>query len=181
MTAVLRRFPGWAQIIPVFGVIILVVYTWSLMWFFWEIPSWMHFLHVGEIFILLAYTLATNFAESLAVLCGPLFVALILPGKWFRDVFVARGAALSIAGLGCMIFLAEQFTGKDAYPSFWLQVPTLLVAAAVIGGLVYLVGQITLLRKVFEVVADRVSVFTYIVVPLSLLSLVVVCIRLLIG
>jgi hypothetical protein len=181
MISILKRFPSWVQIIPVFGIIVLVIYSWTLLVFFWEVPSWLHFLHIGEIFILLAYTLATNFAESLVVLCAPLFLSMLLPKQWFHDVFVARGAALTIAGLGCMIFLAEQFTDKDAYPDFWLQIPTVLVVSAVIGILVYLAGRVTLLRRLLEAIADRVSIFTYLVVPLSAIALLVVGIRLLIG
>src|SRR5512146_992279 len=154
MTRVLERFPRWAQIIPVFGIIMLIVYGWALLWFFWEVPSWLYFLHIGEVLVLLAYTFATNFAESLVVLCGPLLLALVLPRKWFSEVFVARGSALALAALGCFIFLAEQFTDKDAYPTFWLRIPTLLVAAAVIAGLVYLSGRIALLRRALEGLAD---------------------------
>src|SRR5512146_67672 len=97
MIPILERIPRWAQIIPVFGIILLVIYGWSLMWFFWEVPSWLHYLHLDEILVLLAYTFATNFAESLTVLCGPLLLALVLPKKWFRDVFVARGTVLALA------------------------------------------------------------------------------------
>jgi hypothetical protein len=179
MTSILGRFPRWAQIIPVFGVIVLVIYTWTLMWFFWEVPSWLYYLRTGEILSLLAYAFATNLAESLAVLCGPLLLALLLPRKWFSDVFVARGAAVSLAGLGCAIFLAQQFTDKNAYPSFWLKVPTLAAVAAAIGVIAYLCGRIRLVRTVLEAIADRVSIFAYIAAPLGVISLVVVGVRLL--
>ena len=181
MTAILARLPRWAQIIPVFGVILIIIYTWTLIWFFWEVPSWLYYLRIGEVLVLLAYTLATNFAESLLVLCGPLLLALALPPKWFRDVFVARGAALSIAGLGCLIFLARQFTDKDAYPGFWLRLPILLAAAVGLAALVYLCGRVRLLRTAVEAVAERVSIFAYILAPLSVISVLVVGLRLLIG
>ena len=179
MTLVLERFPRWAQIIPVFGIILLIIYSWTLIWFFWDVPSWLHYLHVGEIMLLLAYTLATNFAESLVVLGCLLLLALVLPKKWFRDVFVARGTVLVLAALGCMIFLAEQFTDKDAYPTFWLRIPTLLAVAAAIAVLVYLGGRIAVVRRVLEALADRVSIFTYVLVPLSVLSVLAVAFRVL--
>src|SRR5690242_16356711 len=86
--AIRTRIPSWAQIIPVYGVIVLMVYTWTLMAFFYKVPSWSYYLNAGEILTLLAYSLATNLAETLLVLCGPLLVALILPRRWFRDVFI---------------------------------------------------------------------------------------------
>ncbi len=179
MAVILRRFPRWAQIIPVFGLIVLVIYTWTLMWFFWEVPSWLYYMRTGEILVLLAYAFATNLAESLAVLCGPLILALLLPQKWFSDVFVARGAAVSLAGLGWAIFVAEQFTNKNTYPAFWLKIPTVAVVAVAIGVIAYLCGRIRIVRKVLEAIADRVSIFAYIAAPLGVISLLVVGIRLL--
>lgn len=179
MAAILGRFPRWAQIIPVFGVIVLVIYTWTLMWFFWEVPSWLYYLRTVELLSLLAYAFATNLAESLVILFGIVALAVILPGKWFRDAFVARGAAISMAGLGCAIFVAEQFSDKNTYPAFWLRLPTLLVVAVVIGALAYVCGRISPVRKFLEALADRVSIFAYIAAPLGVLSVVVVGIRML--
>ncbi len=181
MTTFLRRLPGWPQIIPVYGVIVLMVYSWTLLWFFWKVPSWLFFLNAGEILTNLAYVLATNLAESLVVACGPLFLALVLPKKWFHDVFIARGASLSIAGLGYMMFLAEQFQNNSDYPSTSLHAWTVALAAAGIALLVYLCGQSAVLRRIIEFVADRVSIFVYILTPLSILSLLVVIARSLIG
>lgn len=158
-----------------------MVYAWTLLWFFWKVPSWLYFLNAGEILTALAYSLATNFAESLVVLCGPLFLALVMPAKWFRDVFVARGAMLSIAGLGYMMYLANQFTDKSGYPSESLRPWTLLLVAAAIAVLVYIFGRIALLRRILEAIADRISIFVYVLVPLSIISVLVVIIRSLVG
>ena len=144
-------------------------------------PGWLYFLNAGEILTALAYSLATNLAESLVVLCGPLLLALVLPRKWFYDVFVARGAALSIAVLGYMMFLAEQFKNKSDYPTLSLQLWTVLLALAGIVVLVYLFGRIALLRKIVEQIADRTTIFVYILIPLSILSLLVVIVRSVVG
>ena len=161
--------------------IVLIVYAWTLLWFFWKVPGWLYYLNVGEILTTLAYALANNFAESLVVICGPLLLALILPTKWFRDVFIARAASLCIAGLVYLILLAYQFNDKDTYPSAYLNPLTLLLVATAIAGLVYLCGRVTPLRKAMEVMADRASIFAYIMAPLSIVSLVVVVVRSLLG
>ena len=158
-----------------------MIYAWTLLWFFWKVPSWLGFLHIGEILTELAYSLATNFVESLLVLCGPLLLALLLPKKWFHDVFIARGTALCIAGLAYMMYLANQFTDKSGYPTESLRPTTLLLVAAGIAVLVYVCGRIGMVRKVLEALADRISIFVYILTPLSLLSLLVVIVRSLIG
>ncbi len=178
---ILRRVPSWAQIIPVYGVIAIMVYAWTLLWFFWRLPSWLDFLNVGEVLTQLAYSLATNFIESLIVLCAPVLLALLLPRRWFHDAFIARGASLAIAGLGCLMFLANQFDNKNDYPTFSLHSWTVLLILLAIAVLVYLCGRIALLRRVLEALADRTSIFAYLLVPLSLISLLVVIVRVLAG
>jgi hypothetical protein len=162
-------------------VIVLMVYAWTLLWFFWKVPGWLYYLNGGEILTALAYSLATNLAESLVTLCGPLFLALVLPAKWFRDVFVARGASLCMAGLGYLMFLAYQFNDKSSYPAAILEPWVVLLVAAGIGVLVYLCGRVRLLRRAIEALADRLSIFAYILAPLSAISLLIVIIRSLVG
>src|SRR5512146_2034650 len=77
-----RHLPHWGQVIPVYGMIAIVLYSWTLMRFFWKLPSWLYFLNGGEILGSLAYLLVINFLESLVFLCGPLFLAFVLPKGW---------------------------------------------------------------------------------------------------
>lgn len=179
MNAVIKRLPTWGQVLSVYGVIALILYTWTLMWFFWKLPSWLYFLNGGEILASLSYLFVTNFAESIAVLCGALFLAIILPKAWFRDVFVARGAALAIAGLGGLLVLAEQFNNFSDYPTLYLPGWIVVLALGCIAAVVYLCGRISLLRRALEAVADRMSIFAYILAPLSIVAVVVVLIRVL--
>jgi hypothetical protein len=181
MSTLRSRVPSWGQILPVYGVIVLVVYAWTLLWFFWKVPGWLFFLNLGEILTALAYSLSTNLVESLLVLCAPLAAAIVLPRAWFRDVFVARGAALVLGGLGTMMYLAEQFKEKSNYPSLPLQPWTL--GAAVLGVLllVYVCGRFAPVRKAVESLADRMTIFVYILVPLSIISVVVVLFRAVVG
>ena len=175
--AIFKRIPAWGQVAPVYSVIVLMVYAWTIVWFFWKLPSWLFFLNTGEIMIVLAYAFATNLVESLAILCAPLAMSMVLPKTWFYDRFVARGAALVISGLGYMMVLANQFKTKDDYPSLTLKGWSLGLAVVLILFIVFLAGRLRLFQKVIEVVADRVIIFLYISVPLSLISLVVVLFR----
>jgi hypothetical protein len=166
--------PSRAQVAQVFAVIVLMVYSWTILWFFYKLPSWLYFLDVGEITTVFAYSLATNLAESIAVLCGPVALSLILPRKWFHDVFVARGGTLAIAGLAYMMYVAFQFKSKDDYPSLTLKPSSLVLVLVLIVVLVYLAGRSHLLRRIVETVADRATIFLYVYMPLSLLALLVV-------
>jgi hypothetical protein len=172
-----KRIPSWGQIAPVYSVIVLMIYSWSTVWFLWKLPSWLFFLNTGEIVIALAYQLATNLVESAVILCAPLVMSLALPKEWFHDRFVARGAALVITGLAYMMYLANQFKTKDDYPSLTLKPWTLVLAIVIILFIVYLAGRLNLFRKVIEVVSDHAIIFLYISLPLSVISLVVVIFR----
>jgi hypothetical protein len=158
-------------------VIAFILYTWTLLWFFWKLPGWLFFLNVGNILSALAYVLATNLAESLLVLGAVLALAWLLPGRWFRDVFVARGAALCMAGLGYMMFLADRFKDKINYPELPLAAWTVPVALVAVALVAYAGGRIAPVRKVLEAVADRATIFVYLLVPASLVSLVVILIH----
>jgi hypothetical protein len=174
---IFKRIPAWGQVAPVYAVIVLMVYTWTSLWFFWKLPSWLFFLNSGEIVIAFAYALATNLVESLAVLCAPLILSMTLPKEWFYDRFVARGAALAISGLGYMMYIAFQFKTNADYPSLTLKAWSLALAVGIILLIVYMAGRLSFFRKLFEFLADRAIIFLYISLPLSLISLVVIIIR----
>ena len=175
--AIFNRFPKAAQIAAVYAVIVFTVYSWTLLWFFWKYPSWLYFLNIGEILTVLAYSLATNFFESLVVLAAPVAMAVVLPKKWFNDVFVARGIALVLPILGYMMYIAFQFESKLDYPTEALNWAPVIVAATLL--LVFVVGRVGFLRKAIEIFADRATIFIYLTIPLSLISVLVVVVRML--
>jgi hypothetical protein len=176
-----QRTPSWAQLASVFAVIVLILYSWTILWFLWKLPSWLYFLNASEILIALAYSLATNLVESLVVFAVPVLLAIILPRKWFSDAFVARGATLAMAGLGFMMLLAYQFKDKSAYAESSLPAGWIFLGLAAMAFLVYLSGRLTFLRTAVEWLADRVTIFLYILMPLSVLAVLVVLFRSMIG
>jgi hypothetical protein len=172
-----RRVPGWTEILPVYGVIVLVLYTWTIVWFFWKLPGWLYYLTAGEMLTALAHSLLTSFVESLLVLCGPLALCLLLPRRWFRDLFVARAASLTMAGLGYMMYLGFQFTTKDDVPAIFLPPWSVPAALALMALIVFLAGNIPAARRVIESFADRATIFVYILLPATLLAMILVLVR----
>lgn len=171
-----KRLPNWSQIASVYSMIVMVIYTWTILWFFWKIPSWLNFLSIWEIVKVLCYSIATNLLESLVVMIPFLVLAVILPQKWFLDGFVSRSVPPILIGLGYMMYLADQFQGKEDYPSDVLRlVPVVLLVILVA---VFVVGRIGLLRKLIENLADRATILLYISIPLSLVCLLIVLIQL---
>lgn len=171
----LNRLPGFQQAAAVFGVIVLVVYGWTIYWYLWKLPSWLYFLSLSEMLAAFAYAMAVNFLESVLVLLIPILLSLCLPIRWFHDQFVARGTTLVVLLLIALAQYLQVITGlQDIPPGMGRAV---LLAMAGIVFLVFLVGRIGLLRKAVEEIASRAVIFNYIFVPLSALSLLVVLFR----
>lgn len=155
--------------------IVLMVYGWTILWFFWKLPSLLYFMTIDEILVDFAYVMATNFLESLCVLLIPVLLCLLLPRKWFYDVFVVRGASLVMLLLGYSIFFTLQLRGEERYPKDLILLTFPLIGAILF--LVYLSGKIGIVRKVIESLSDRATVFLYLSIPVSLISLCVAIIR----
>jgi hypothetical protein len=92
-------------------------------------------------------------------------------------VFVSRGATLALSGLWYMTVLAKQFEIKKDYPTVLLAWTPAILAAIVL--LVVIVGLIPLARKIIEALAERLTVFLFISIPLSILALVGVAVEML--
>ena len=171
-----RRLPAWKEVAAVYGIAVLIIYAWSLVWFFWKYPSWILFLNSGEIYALLAYVLTVNFMESLFVLFFPIAASIFLPLKWFHDQFIARGSALVISILVFFILMANQFDGRTKFNQNLIE---LLIIPYTIFTLffVFAAGKNIIMHTVIENIADRTIVFIYISGFLSIISLITVIIR----
>ncbi len=171
-----HRLPGIRQLTPVYGLIVLFVYSWTILWFFWKLNSWLRYLTTVEIATILAYGLMINLLESLVVLTIPLVLSLALPARWFFDQFIARSTALLVPLLGFLVFAAFQFEGRANFHQSLIMrvsIPVLFLAI----GLIFSVGRWSKFRMIMEALAERTTVFLYITLPLSLLSLTIVLVR----
>ena len=167
----LRRFPDFQQIFPVYGLIIPFIFGWSLYWFSWILPSWSKFLNVGELIAVLSYVFVINFLETLILILLWMIVAFTLPAKWFRDDFVLRASIGSICLFAFLIYISSG--------SFSLRglLPVAGIAFLVYIALVALFTRVRLFRVFMEELADRSIIFSYITIPISIVSFVVVLSR----
>jgi len=173
--AIKNKLPSLAEVYPVYAIIVLLVYGWTIYWALWKLPSWLDFLPLAEIGAIFCYLLATNLFESLLALLGVLIVSLILPQKWFRDSFVSRGSALAASILISIMFFEYHFDKPaDYFYKFPSYLPWILL---VTGVLVFLAGWIRLVRKAVEIFAENAVIFLFLLLPLSLLSLIIIIVR----
>lgn len=171
----LNRLPKWPQIAAVYAVISLAIYSWTILWYFWKLPSWLFFLSIGEIFTTLAYAITVNLFESLFILFLPLGLSLLLPRKWFCDAFVTRGIIVALAFLGYAAYILTQFQSREDYPGGIVRLIPIVFLASL--ALAFLAGKIKFVVKAIDFFAEQATVFLYITIPVSLVCFFVILIR----
>lgn len=171
-----ERLPSKQESTRVLAFCAFVVYSWSILWFFWQVPSWRLFLSTWEIASILAYVLAFALLESVAVFILLTFLSVILP--LCRNRFVPKGSALLIVNAFWAFVLHAILLGGAAL--FWSPVQYALCALlylASTGVALALVHRSNPIANALTSFTERVSVLLYIYVPFSILSLFVVIIR----
>ena len=169
------RFPSLKQLTPVYSVVVAIIYGWSMIRFFWRLPSLINYSTAGDIGVIFSYLITVNLLESLAVVSMPVILGLILPQKWFFERFVTKGVLLVSLGLGYMTYVASHINTDEPFPYTLFRWMPLAVLLTLI--LVFLLDRIKFLTKILEDISDRFVVFLFISVPVSVVSLLVVLVR----
>lgn len=177
----IKRFPTKSEVIPVFSTIVFITYSWTLIRAFWYIPSWLHFLPVLNILMVLAYIVAFTLVQSVIVLILLLFAAAILPPGWLKEKFSAQGSIIiwmiSILTIvytkGHALILAKPFKEYLLY----VVLITVITIISVLFLSHFLIHRIKLLEKLTQIVSDKLVIFLYFYIPPSLVALVLVVFR----
>jgi hypothetical protein len=173
--SITEKIPKLHDIVPVYAVIVMIIYPWALARFFWRLPSWLYFSSIGEIAIIFAYMIVVNLIESILVLLAPLLLSVILPKKWFYDRFIPKGILLVLLGLAYFMYFASQLQYQTPFP-VELVSWTPAIAIAILG-LVFLIDRFRFLDRILAELSSRLPIFLYIAIPVSLVALLVVLIR----
>ena len=174
-----RRFPDRQSILGVYAVIVILVYSWTLFTSFYKLPSWMFYMTIGQILSVYAYSFSLDLVESILALAGVLFLefTLFLALK-NKDEFQSRSILVILVVLvSAMLRLAlfQTYEDIDAFLSgelmWWaITLPLGMLIAA-------FAPKIIWVRKILGSIAERTTVFLYIYLPLSFISLLVVIVR----
>jgi len=174
----LSRLPKVQGISSVYAVIAFMIQAWTINVFLWQYPSWLYYLNKQEILAIFAYRIAESFIETLFVLGILLLVSIILPPRFLRDVFNVRGTAFIVFMLGSIILFWNRFLDRDPgvvmadYLRIWTAAAVLLSVA-----ISYASAKIKVVSSFLIWLSDRMIIFLFILIPMSLISLVVVVIR----
>ena len=175
----LGRLPDSKSILGVYAIIVTLVYSWTLFTSFYKLPSWMFYLTISQILSIYAYAFSIDLAESILVLAGVLILefTLFLALK-NKEEFQARSIlAVLVVLISSMLRLAlfQTYEDIDAFLSgeliWWAITLPLGLLLAVIA------PKNKRVRNILEGIAERATVFLYIYLPLSFISLIVVIAR----
>ncbi|GAB4547146.1 MAG: hypothetical protein Fur002_22870 [Anaerolineales bacterium] len=173
------RFPDRQNIIGVYAFVVFFVYAWTLLVSFYKIPSWILFLTPSQILSIYAYNFSVNLLESFFVLLCLLVLdyTIFLPLK-NKEEFQARSIFIAVILLASSMWRLiefQEYSDVSAFVSgeraWWLY--TLAIAFPV----AILAPKIKKVREILQEAADRLSIFLYVYLPLSFISLVVLIIR----
>jgi len=103
------------------------------------------------------------------------FLAVVLPKKWFRDGFVYKGfLVMLVASVGAILL---QKTMGNSLPDKHLLYQWAGLAILIMVCLILLFHNIPLLQRAVIFFIDKFEVMTYIYVPIGVISLLVVILR----
>jgi hypothetical protein len=175
MKTITDRLPTRTEIEFVFGFLVFAVFTWSIRGFLLEIPSFLLYYNLLDIFGIFSYMMAFALLESILIMGLLLLAAFIFPERWLRQGFVYKATAMLLAFGAAMIYLQNILTFQ--LPS-WKE---LIVGAGlpllILIVLLFLFSSNQRLRTVFDTLLERFRIFSYIYIPLGIIGFFVVLVR----
>jgi len=172
------RFPDKANIVNLFATAAFLVYGWTLYASFWKVPSWIYFLRLNEIFSVYAYSFIVNFLESILLTLGLVLLGYFLSGNLWKDGFLAGSVVMLIVIVGSALVHMRIYDDPNLRVSFISsQLRWWLVTFGIAFGASFISVRVAWLRRSLETLADRFTVFLYIYLPLTVLSLAIVIAR----
>ena len=169
------KIPNLETVMAVYSIITAMLYFPAFLHYLWKLPSWLLFSSFSDLSIIYFYMVTVNFIESILVLMMILAFSIVLPARWFRDRFVSKGVMLTVFLLGFLIYLGRYMWPETLFPWGVVRLSPLIFAAIV--AIVFILDEIPFLRKLLEEIANRFTIFLYILIPISILSAVIVLFR----
>ncbi len=174
-----EKTPDGKNILAVYAVIVTLVYSWTLFTSFYKLPSWLFYLSIGQILSVYAYAFSLDLVESIIALAGILLLEFtIFLALKNKEEFQARSIILATVLLGTSMLRLALFQSYEDINAF-LSGEILWWAIAIPLGLFLAIfaPKIKFIRTILESFAERATVFVYIYIPLSIISIIVMFVR----
>lgn len=171
-----HRLPPRADIFPVYSLIVFWVYSWAVLVFLFNLPSWMLQIPISEILAFLCYALVFAFLDSLLMLGIVLLAAAGLPAAWLRDDFSVGGGILASCLILWVIIVNPIFAELVKWPA-WHIALILFLAVFSAAVFVWIGRRVRQLRRFTLWLGTSAGLFVYLYGGLSVIGLLVVLAR----
>ncbi len=171
-----RRLPARNETLLVLSLAAFLVFSWSLRTLFYQAPAFILSYNLWEILSIAAYMLAFALLETLLATLFTVVLAVILPAVLFRDGFACKASFALLAAAAISIHLQFVMTNQPKTSFLLLELGRGFALWLVP---VLLTRYVGFLRKIVLDVLDRLTIFSYLYLPLGIISLLVVIVRLL--
>jgi hypothetical protein len=175
MSFIKNRFPDRRDSTLVFSAAVFAVFTWTVRGFIYQVPSFILYFGVWDVFGILALQFTFALLESAFVAGLFILFGALLPAKWLKTGFGYKGFITVVVAAIAFIYLKGAMTNQPTVQFF---VTTFVVTFLAWLGLILAAHFWNRFQRLVLDLADRLSIFLYIYLPLGLLSVVVVMIRL---
>jgi hypothetical protein len=162
-----KRLPEAQAILQVYAVSAVLLSAWTVTAFLWKLSAWLLLLDLGEILTVFSYAMAANLLESLLILLVLLTACVLLPPRFLRDDFVARGTIFSLGVILSLMAFIGLFM-RYGMESVALLLLSPLAILLLMTFLLLSPSKLRLVRFVNSAavwISDRLIVFLFILLP----------------
>jgi hypothetical protein len=175
-----EKLPSRQEATTVLSVVVFIIFSWTLYRMFWYVPSWLEHLSIWSVATTAAYVLSFALLESIIVFVLVCSLSLVFPRRIFKQQFTAQACSI-VAGLSVGAYLLQRKM-KLIYRLSYLELlvyPVMILLCLVILILIlyYIFKRFEYIARFIRLLAERMTVFLYVYVPLGLLGWLVVIFR----
>jgi hypothetical protein len=172
------KLPTKRESVLLFAACAFLVYGWTIVVYFWEVPGWQKYLGAWDIATIFAYALTSALLESLILSLGFVLLRVILPAPVFRNRFVAKAAMMVSMNALWAILLHLMILSDEILT--WTLGRYILCAVVYLLSLVFSWAFVHLSEFFaghIEGLVDRMTVLLYVYVPLGVFGMLIVIVR----
>lgn len=172
-----RIFPPRKEIIQIYAILTLLVYSWTVLLIIYDIPRLMLFLTPWDLISTFSYSMLMAFFDSIIFIVIVLLLSLALSRRFLGENYVPVIGGIAISSYAWICFIRFLYMIDLRTGTGWTDnqfVPLLLIALASTSLVGLLVPRIKFLKNLIAALSERSVVFIYIYLPLSAISLLII-------
>ena len=179
-TRIRLKLPTRNEALPVFSTILFIVFSWMFFQFFIQVPSWIFYMDAQKLLVMFTYVVSFSLAESLILMGFVVFLDLVFPRRMFKEQFIAQGTVQVLIISIITYFIRQRIELFEKLEIVkLLTIPVVALAVILLSVLLsaMIFKRFEKAPRLIESLADRMTIFAYLYLPLGVASLAVVVLR----